>query len=297
MSSRLKRVTESNTTFNKTFNSPTSRNLKESIDSQNSSSIALKSSIETLSKKKPPSTKKIVPNLNLNNEKPKTPKELLSYLLKNSLGKSLLKMETKTKEQMNNLKLVYKYFVVFDKNIDMLKKGVERKKKEDEKKLKLMQSKKSKITATPKVRSKTVQNLRSHERENSIISLKKNKINNEIGNKTLPRNKTERNNFDEYSKRSKTVKRLQSHYPLKTKSSKDNTNTSRTVTENTPKAGKIINYKMQSGFRDKVIPPNVITNPKDDNQDQDKTNENSKNFKARNSAFFLKKNFWSFIIQ
>ena len=79
MSSKLRRVTESNPTFNKTFNSPTSRNLKESIDSQNSSSIALKSSIETLSKKKPPSTKKIVPNLNLNNEKPKTPKGKISF--------------------------------------------------------------------------------------------------------------------------------------------------------------------------------------------------------------------------
>ena len=276
MSSKLRRVTESNHTFNKTFNSPTIKNLKESIDSQSSSNMALKSSVETLSKKKPPSTKKNVPNLNLNNEKPTTPKELLSYLLKNSLGKSLLKMESRTKEQMNNLKLVYKYFVVFDKNIDLLKKGVERKKKEDEKKLKLMQAKKSKTTATPKVRSKTVQNLRRPERENSVMSLKKNKINNDIGNKTLVRNKTERYNLDEYSKRSKTVKKLPSHYPLKTKSSKDNTNASRTMTENTPKAGKIINYKMQSSFRDKVIPPNVITNPKGDNEDQDKTNENTK---------------------
>ena len=173
MSSKLRRMAESNPTFNKTFNSPTSRNLKESIDSQGNSSIALRSSKETLSKKKQPSTKKNVPNLNLNNEKPKTPKELLSYLLKNSLEKSLLKMESRTKEQMNNLKLVYKYFVVFDKNIDLLKKGVERKKKEDEKKLKSMQAKKSKIIATPKERSKTVQNLRRPERENSIMSLKK----------------------------------------------------------------------------------------------------------------------------
>jgi len=276
MSSKLRRVPGSNTIFNKTFNSPTSRNLKESIESQSDSSIAIKSSIDTVSKKKPPSTKKNLPNLNINEEKPKTPKELLFYLLKNSLGKSLLKMESRTKDQMNNLKLVYKYFVVFDKNIDLLKKGVERKKKEDEKKLREMQAKKAKLSATPKIRSKTVQNLRRPDRENSIMSIKRNKINNDFGSKTLIRNKTERNNLDDYSKRSKTVKRLQSHYPLKTKSSKENAHTSRTVTENTPKASKIINYKMQSGFRDKVIPPNVITNPKEDNQDPDKSNENNK---------------------
>ena len=78
-------------------------------------------------------------------------------------------------------------------------------------------------------------------------------------------------------KRSRTVKRFQSHYPLKTKSSKDNTNTSRAITENTPKRGKIINYKMQSGLKDKNIPPNVITNPKNDNQkDTEKINEDIK---------------------
>ena len=63
----------------------------------------------------------------------KTPKELLSFLLKNSIGKSLMKLEANTKEQEDTLKFIGKNFLAFEKNILTLKVGIERRKKKMQK--------------------------------------------------------------------------------------------------------------------------------------------------------------------
>ena len=86
-------------------------------------------------------------NLEINN----SPTDILSILLKNILGKSLTKLESNTKEQMTTLKSIYKNFMVFDKNINLLKTGVEKKKKENEKKL-LAEVKHIKISEIPDVK-------------------------------------------------------------------------------------------------------------------------------------------------
>ena len=174
--SKVRKNPTNNNILNKTFTPKTPRVTKQNIESSIDSLNKIQSSTETYKNNKLSNQKKKSSNNSIINsekkEKPKTPKEILSFLLKNTLGKSLVKMESKTKEQMNTLKLVYKYFVVFDKNINLLKNGIEKKKKEDEKKLKLMESKKSKINTPLRIRSKTLQNLHKPERENSLMNLR-----------------------------------------------------------------------------------------------------------------------------
>ena len=104
----------------------------------------------------------------------KTPKEILSFLLKNSIGKSLMKLEANTKEQEDTLKFIGKNFLAFEKNILTLKVGVEKKKKEDAKKKKLSEKK----------RSKTVQSNRRFQREYTTVNLGKNNKNNNLYLKT-----------------------------------------------------------------------------------------------------------------
>jgi len=142
----------------------------------------------------------------------KTPEEILSSLLKNSLGRSLLRLEKNTKEQNNTLKLVGKYFLVFEKNISLLKNGVEKKKKEIEKQKKLAEKKR--IESINKLRSRTVQSNRKIARENSIMSqgrASNNKYNTHLKtNSTILKGK---NNVESPKIRSKTVRGAR--YPTK----------------------------------------------------------------------------------
>ena len=147
----------------------------------------------------------------------KTPKEILSFLLKNSIGKSLVKLESSSKEQEDTLKFIGKNFLAFEKNILTLKVGVERKKKEDAKKKKL----------SDKKRSKTVQSNRRFQREYTTVNLgKNNKINNLYlkTDSTFLKRKND-NLLDTPKLRSKTMRTSKSSYLFKTKKSNDLLNT------------------------------------------------------------------------
>ena len=138
----------------------------------------------------------------------KTPKEILSLLLKNTLGKSLFKLEKRAKEQSSTLKEIGKYYIFFEKKILSMKNGVEKKRKEDEKKLKM--TKKLKITSTPsRIRSRTVQTLRRNninQDKNTATINRTSKNNSKI--KTFLKKKTSGNlNLENTPKiRSRTVK-------------------------------------------------------------------------------------------
>ena len=105
-------------------------------------------------------------------------KEKLKNLLKISLGKNLLNLETKTKEHIQILTLTTKTYNEFDKKIKLLTKKVEeniKKKEENKFKLKRIQSRSSKN------RSKTVQmgnrgKLNIIEPKNSVTNLRTKKI-------------------------------------------------------------------------------------------------------------------------
>ena len=153
-------------------------------------------------------------SLPMTHEEPskKTPEEILSSLLKNSLGKSLLRLEKNTKEQNNTLKLVGKYFLVFEKNILLLKNGVEKKKKEIEKQKRLAEKKR--FDSTNKLRSRTVQSNRKIARDNSVMS--QGRTNNNKYNTHLKTNSTiikGKNNVESPKIRSKTVRGTR--YPTK----------------------------------------------------------------------------------
>ena len=107
--------------------------------------------------------KKAINNVSSKEEqnKVKTPKEILSLLLKNTLGKSLFKLEKRTKEQSSTLKEIGKYYIFFEKQILSMKNGVDKKRKEEEKRQKM--ARKLKINSTPShLRSRTVQTLRKN---------------------------------------------------------------------------------------------------------------------------------------
>ena len=167
----------------------------------------------------------------------KTPEEILSSLLKKSLGKSLLRLEKNTKEHNNTLKLVGKYFLVFEKNLLLLKNGVEKKKKEIEKQKKLAEKKR--LDSINKLRSRTVQSNRKVARENSILSqgrTSNNKYNTHLKtNSTILKGK---NNMESPKIRSKTVRATR--YPTKSIGLKTK-NISSLV--NSPKNSNINNYK------------------------------------------------------
>jgi len=143
----------------------------------------------------------------------KTPKELLSFLLKNSIGKSLMKLEANTKEQEDTLKFIGKNFLAFEKNILTLKVGIEKKKKEDAKKKKLSEKK----------RSKTVQSNRRLQREYTTVNLGKNNKNNNLYLKTDSTFLKRKNDnlMDTPKLRSKTMRTSKSSYMLKSKKTND----------------------------------------------------------------------------
>ena len=143
----------------------------------------------------------------------KTPKEILSFLLKNSIGKSLMKLEANTKEQEDTLKFIGKNFLSFEKNILTLKVGVEKKKKEDAKKKKLSEKK----------RSKTVQSNRRFQREYTTVNLGKNNKNNNLYLKTDSTFLKRKNDnlMDTTKIRSKTMRPSKSSNLFKSKKSND----------------------------------------------------------------------------
>ena len=162
-------------------------------------------------------------------QKIKTPKEILSLLLKNTLGRSIFKLEKSTKEQSSTLKEIGKYFIFFEKKILSMKNGVEKKRKEEEKKQQM--ARKLRMTSNPNhTRSRTVQTLRKNNRKesnaNNISNIKNNmKI-------KMKRRATGLLNLVETPKRSKTVKPLRYNTTSnlsRIKNSKDMINTPKRI--------------------------------------------------------------------
>ena len=183
----------------------------------------------------------------------KTPKEILASILENTLGKSLLKMESRTKEQSSTLKFIGKYYIVFEKNLLSLKSGVEKKRRDDEKKRKEEEkkrkeeekkkklSRKMKISSTPNRRSKTVQNIRKLTREDSIMSTDRNKNKNNIKQNSGYFKKKKDVLAETPKIRSRTVK--SSRYNTTGLRSKNSKEINNARIENTPKRNDINGYK------------------------------------------------------
>ena len=154
----------------------------------------------------------------------KTPKDILLFLLKNTLGKSLVKLESSSKDQSDTLKFIGKNFLIFEKNISSLIKGVEQKKKEDAKKKKLADKKR--MNSTANLRSKTAMSNRRFQREYTTVNLGRN---NKYNNLTLKTDsnflKKKSNLLDTPKVRSKTMRSSKSTYLLKPKKSNDLMNT------------------------------------------------------------------------
>ena len=185
-------------------------------------------------------------NLEINN----SPTDLLSILLKNILGKSLTKLESNTKEQMTTLKSIYKNFMVFDKNINLLKTGVEKKKKENEKKLLAAKKLKNSRTAkTPfRIRSKTYQNFRNPRREDSINEIKT--FRNRKNTSKL-KTKNNKNNFKNiFNNKNQTYRSTQysNIYGPKSKTSRENFNYPQKITK-MPKTPKRIEQKENQNYK------------------------------------------------
>ena len=173
----------------------------------------------------------------------KTPKEILTFLLKNRIGKSLMKLEANSKEQSDTLKFIGKQFLAFEKNILTLKVGVERKKKEDAKKKKLEDKK----------RSRTVQSNRRFQREYTTVNLGKNNRNNNLYLKTDSTFLKRKNDnlMDTPKIRSKTLRASKSSYLLKSKKSND-------LMNNTSKKSKYNDNKTNEEARRTNIKDNDI---------------------------------------
>ena len=141
----------------------------------------------------------------------KTPQEILALLLKKNLDKSLFKLEKRTNEQKKTLKEIGKYFILFETQIISMKNGVERKRREEEKKQKMALRKIKQQTSTPlRIRSRTVQNVRKHNinTESNRTSINRTNIKANPNIKMIYRTKTSGNlNLENTPKiRSKTVK-------------------------------------------------------------------------------------------
>ena len=235
-------------------------NNKENINTN--INLKKKKSINTISKKEDPN-------------KVKTPKEILSLLLKNTLDKTLFKLEKRTKEQSSTLKEIGKYYIFFEKKILSMKNGFEKKRKEEEKKLKM--TKKLKITSTPsRIRSRTVQTLRRNtaNQDKNINTINRtNKNNSKI--KTLFRKKTSGNiNLENTPKiRSRTVKpsRYNTNNNIaRVKNTKDSINTPKRVKEEEKEKEKL-SHTLKRKDSIKLNRIRKSTNHK--NKDEDKGEE------------------------
>ena len=276
---------QENNTYNKRNLISTPRRTKSKIDissdtnNLNQPSKELSNKLSTNNSNNTTNKKKTSSNSNEQNQEqqtPKTPKEILSSLLKNTLGKSLLKLESNTKEQLSTTKLIGKYFILFEKNLMMLNNGVIKKRKEDEKKRKTQ--KKLEMNSTPsRIRSKTVQNFKRYPTENSVWSTVRNK--NKFNLKTNSTYLKEKNdNLEATPKiRSKTLKssRYTSSYALKTKKSKD----INSFGENTPKKNTNLNrYKTQNRLSSGAYSKHIENSKEEENKFNNKTlNTNNSN--------------------
>ena len=213
--------------------------------------------------------------------KKKSPKDILSTLLKNILDKPLIKLESKTKENMNILKLIGKNFLDFNKNIKSLVAGVEKKKKEEEEK-KLNYSKRLKISKTP-FRSKTSYNIKTPKR-NKTISPGQSRKNKYLERKT--KTKIENSNFSgknekvnlevrskNYPKTPHALKNI-NNYGIKTKDSKDNYNFYKKI-DNNQKTGRVNLYNRIRNKMSTITLKNSIK--EEDNQSNLKTKYNTIN--------------------
>ena len=280
--SRIRNYQEYNT-FNKTNISTTPRRTKQKVNvsidtnSLNQNSTELNNKSPKINIKNQKIFKKESSKINQEEEQPKTPKEILSSLLKNKLGKSLLKLESRGKEQSTTLKFIGKYYIVFEKNLLSLKNGVEKKRKEDEKKQKL--AKKQKAASTPnRIRSKTVTSLRKATRENSIFNTERNKNISKINSNLF---KKKNGNLEDTPKiRSRTVRssRFTSSTNLKKKNTKDNINNTKLET---PKKEKINN-----GYRTL----NRFSGTTSKNNENSKDEENRMSIKDKNNTIHSNNN-------
>ena len=211
----------------------------------------------------------------------KTPKEILSLLLKNTLGKSLFKLEKRTKEQSSTLKEIGKYYIFFEKKILSMKNGVEKKRKEDEKKLKM--TKKLKITSTPShIRSRTVQTLRRNninQDKNTATINRTSKNNSKI--KTFLKKKTSGNlNLENTPKiRSRTVKpsRYNTNNNIaRVKNTKDAINTPKRIKDEDKEKEKLTHsLKRKDSIKLSKIRKNTIHKNKDEDKEEEKVGRKS----------------------
>ena len=211
----------------------------------------------------------------------KTPKEILSLLLKNTLGKSLFKLEKRTKEQSSTLKEIGKYYIFFEKKILSMKNGVEKKRKEDEKKLKM--TKKLKITSTPsRIRSRTVQTLRrtnTNQEKNTATINRTSKNNSKI--KTFLKKKTSGNlNLENTPKiRSRTVKpsRYNTNNNIaRVKNTKDAINTPKRIKDEEKEKEKLTHsLKRKDSIKLSKIRKNTIHKNKDEDKEEEKVGRKS----------------------
>ena len=211
----------------------------------------------------------------------KTPKEILSLLLKNTLGKSLFKLEKRTKEQSSTLKEIGKYYIFFEKKILSMKNGVEKKRKEDEKKLKM--TKKLKITSTPsRIRSRTVQTLRRNninQDKNTATINRTSKNNSKI--KTFLKKKTSGNlNLENTPKiRSRTVKpsRYNTNNNIaRVKNTKDAINTPKRIKDEDKEKEKLTHsLKRKDSIKLSKIRKNTIHKNKDEDKEEEKVGRKS----------------------
>ena len=211
----------------------------------------------------------------------KTPKEILSLLLKNTLGKSLFKLEKRTKEQSSTLKEIGKYYIFFEKKILSMKNGVEKKRKEDEKKLKM--TKKLKITSTPsRIRSRTVQTLRrtnTNQDKNTATINRTSKNNSKI--KTFLKKKTSGNlNLENTPKiRSRTVKpsRYNTNNNIaRVKNTKDAINTPKRIKDEDKEKEKLTHsLKRKDSIKLSKIRKNTIHKNKDEDKEEEKVGRKS----------------------
>ena len=200
----------------------------------------------------------------------KTPKEILSLLLKNTLGRSLFKLEKRTKEQSSTLKEIGKYYIFFEKKILSMKNGVEKKRKEEEKRQQM--ARRLKIASNPNhKRSKTVQTLRKNTRKdsninnNNISSIKNNmKIN-------IRKKPSGNLNLENTPKRSRTVKPLRyntTNNLSRVKNTKDILNTPKRV-KNEEKEKLSHTIKRKDSIKLSRIRKNTIHK----NREEDKVDE------------------------
>ena len=231
----------------------------------------------------------------------KTPKEILSVLLKNSLGKSLFKLDKRAKEQISTLKEIGKYYIFFEKKILSMKNGVEKKRKEEEKRRKEEEKRqklfrKTKTNMTP-----------SHIRSRTVQTLRKNNINEDYNTKNISRTNLKENSKIKsiFRKRTSGNLNLVGTPKVRSKTVKSNRyNTSNNISRvkntkeivNTPKRvkneEKVLSHTLQRRDSKKLyrIRKNTIHKNREDDKGEERTGRKSihKTIKKSSSKKIIK---------